>query len=664
MDQSEERFERGFTFRSALAILFASAILMPATIYLSLASGVYFAAAGIYITAILFTEIAALAGKPLKTQELFIIYSVAGLAVSAPSLMYVFQSYFVTTPLTRAFIDPATYLPLPDVIPSWWAPPINSPVHIGRTLFHADWILPVLIPTVQYGVFFMFQEIAMALFFSILYIETENLRFPMADVDAQMVITLTERSPDRMKVFTLGVFAGFAYAVPLYVLPIIAFGAFNIQMTIIPVPWVDLTTGFFGIEKILPGAILGIMTDLSPFVTGFLVPLNVVASMLIGSIGVWVFGNYLTRTLLRENFLEWAAEWRPNMGLSLVWQRSYIRVWIGPLIGFMVVGALIAIVQGRRSIIRAFRSLSRLSPSLSREKGYPSITMILAIFFGGTGASVILFHLLVPDFPIWIPILISMGGGFLNAIVSVRAIAETGSAVMVPLLWQGSILLSGYQGINPWFISPTGTGIGSTPLAVSLGGFGGAAGGGGAPGYVQSVKVAYLTKTRPSDYFKAYVFAVAAYLTLSYVYVQFFWSIAPIPSSVYLFSTTAWPLNVMTFGMWATRQVTAFKPDIMLNSFILMLAVGAASQILVRFTPIPFSFFGFLAGCNTIPPPAISIFLGGIFGRYVFQRYFGNVWWKNYRAVVAASLLAGEGLAVGLATAVVMIARAAWMLPY
>jgi len=661
-----EELERGFTLKSVLALIFASAILIPVSMYLSLMAGVFFAAAGVYITAILFAEVARLTGKPLRTQELFIIYTVAGYAVGFPYIEYVFRSYFVTSPFAQIFRDPVTNLALVQEIPPWWAPPVDSSAHLARLLFHTDWVLPLLVGNLQYGLFWIVQAMAISLLLSYLYIDVEKLNFPLAEVSAQMVTTLSERDPDRMRIFTYGLFIGFAYGIPVYALPTIFRGLFNIGIQIVPVPWVDLTTGFFGIEKVFPGGILGLATDLFPIAVGFLLPLNVSMQMLVASLAVWMIGNWAARTFLSGVFPEWTMEWRQGMSLTLIFQRSYLRVWIGPFISFALAGVVVALIVGYKPLIRAFSAMLRL-PETSRKGKYPKLTVLLAMYLLGTGLSAAFFLYMVPDFPAWIPFVIAIGGGFANALVSTRTVAETGYGVSMPYVWQGVIFLGGYEGINAWFFSPAFEGVLASPYALSLAGWGAAgvgAGMAGAPGFVQTVKVAYLTKTRPMDFFKGYLLAFALYSVFSYIYAQYFWSIAPIPSSAYQFTTIVWPVNASVFGTWATRQIEIFKPDIMLWSFVLMTAIGATFLLVGRLTVLPLSFFGLLAGTGQLPPFMIMIAVGGLLGRYVFQRYFGVEKWGNYRAVIAASLMAGEGLAVGFATAVVMIAKAAWILPY
>jgi len=66
----------------------------------------------------------------------------------------------------------------------------------------------------------------------------------------------------------------------------------------------------------------------------------------------------------------------------------------------------------------------------------------------------------------------------------------------------------------------------------------------------------------------------------------------------------------------------------------------------------------------TIPPYAISSFVGGLLSKYVLERIFGKERWNSYKAVVIAGFAAGEGLIVGIAAGIIFLSKAAWALPF
>ncbi|MGC9014805.1 MAG: hypothetical protein ACP5KW_10570, partial [Thermoproteota archaeon] len=277
-------FKTGITLRSLLIIVLSSVVILPVSLYLNLIAGTTLASAAVYLNVILFTELARYVGSPLSKQEVFIIYSASGLAAGTiPFIEMVYRVYYVNSPITWSFIDPSTHKPLPELIPTWYAPPPGISKAI-RTLFHPSFLFPILISSlIPGGTLWIVAEIALALICAQAYIEVEPLPFPFASISAQLVETLSQREEKRMQLFVLFAFLGIVYSILLYGIPTLFLGLFNISFQIIPFPWIDLTTGFYGIERILPGACFGIATDISLFASGFLLPLSVTTYMLIGS---------------------------------------------------------------------------------------------------------------------------------------------------------------------------------------------------------------------------------------------------------------------------------------------------------------------------------------------------------------------------------------------
>jgi len=644
--------KKGYTFRSFLAIFVAASLLLPVSIYIQLTSGAILASAITYITAILFTEISRLMDKPLTKQEIFIIYQAAApVLLGAPFLEFVYRFYFFTSPISKSFYDPYSGKPLSEVIPEWWVP--RLPATAVRSFLNSKWIIPVSLYLVQIFLW-LIQEVALAYIMAYIFIEEEKLPYPFAEFPAQMCITLAEREEDRMRIFTTSAILGAIYSIILYGVPTISLGLFNTRIVVIPIPWLDLTTGPFGIENILPGAILGLATDPLTFTGAFLIPFHTVVYMFIGSIAVWVFGNYLTRTYLANYFKEWAIEWARGMTISTVYQRSFLRVWITPFIGFALAVAVFSIFKSRRSNVSAFKSLSRLRTDVLR-KGYISLKTLATLYLAGSLGSILLFHLIVPDFPLWLAILIAIGGGFTYSLVASRSIAESGYPISIPYIWQLAVIGSGYPKVDAWLFSPMFSGL--TPTVSQLGLPFTAS-----PQWGNTIKAAFLTETRPEDFFKAYFTAVVLYTVFSFIYVSFFWSIAPIPSSLYPFTNIQWPVSVATSALWISRQI-GVKVDTILYSFILVLAVAFIGDTLSRILNFPFSIVGLVAGTYILPANSISLIIGAIIARFL-ARMYGENWWRKNRGVIVAGVATGEAVVVGIATSIVMLSKATWILPW
>ncbi len=650
---TESELNEGITWRSALALVFASLFMLPITLYMSLVAGVSLGSTAVYIIAIFFTELASTFGSKINKHELYVIYMMAGTAaLNVPFLDLVFRGYFLSSPITRMFIDPFTKLPLPEIVPSWWAPPYNSNIWRQRTFLSSEWLLPVVITYLQGVVFLITQEIALTFICAQLYIEEEKLPFPLASIDYEMITTLSERRPDKLRIFMATATIGITYGIIVYSLPMVVPSV----QRIIPVPWLDLTTGPYAIESILPGAALGLSTDLLPYLGGFLIPLSTVASITIGSVSIWLFGNWITRTYLAQLFPLWTSEWMQGMNLALVYERSYLNVWISPFIGFGIAFAAISLIKHHQSLIRTFRNLIRLSsnPDLLRKRGLLPLKYLIALFLFGTIGSNLVLYMLLPDFPIWISLLLSLVAGPIYALMAARSVGETGYSISIPYLWQGAVLLSGYSGVQAWFVYPAFSGVSSYPVA---------GGTSASAGWTQAIKVAYDTGTKPLSFFKAYGIAILCYSIFSLLFVSFFWSMSPIPSSTYPYTLIQWPIQALTLGTWYSRNI-AIQPQIIGGSFAVIVVLGIVSEFLLRFTSIPFSLVGFLAGTSTLPAYSIPLLIGALMSKFVFQRFIGKEWWEKYRAVIVAGLACGEGLAIGLACALLMIGKTVWIKPF
>ncbi|MEM1582934.1 MAG: hypothetical protein QXK89_10585 [Candidatus Bathyarchaeia archaeon] len=640
--QKTEEFQSGLTFRSILAIIFGIAVLLPTLLYINLVSGTIMAGVVPYITALLFSEILRFIGKPLSAPELYVIWTLILTSGFMPFLDLIYRHYFVSSPIIQSFRT-LEGSPLPQVIPVWWAPPYGSSAYLVRTFFHQDWVLPILIMIVFF-LLWIVQEVALAQICAVMYIEVEKLPFPFAPMSAEMIKALTERDSAKIHAFVITIVIGAIYGFIAYGFPLIFQGIFGIYIWLIPIPWIDLTSGFWGIEKIFPGALFGLSTDILTYALGFLPPIHVVTYMFIGSMACWVFGNWYTLNFLSTLFPEWAKEWSRGSSFSLVYQRSFMRVWVAPFFIFTLLTAIISLVKGRQYMIKTFQNLLKF---LEKAKiiGYLPLPILLALYLLGTGISVLLFHYLVPNFPIWVALVVSVGGSFLNATISSRAVGETGYSITVPYLWHGAIILSGYKGIEPWLISP----VFSTGQAAS---------------WVNAIKVGYLTGAKPSTFFKAYLLATALSFIFSFIYVSFFWTISPIPSSLYRAVEIYWPVNVVNSCMWISGQIFAFRPQVLINSSIIFLLIFAFGEIFSRITKIPFSLISLVTGFTMLPPVSIALFVGGLLGRILMEKHFGRERWATLKPIIVTGIAVGEGISVGVCSALVMIIKSAWILPW
>lgn len=628
------KYESGLTWRSWLAILFSACFLMPIVLFYQLVSGQSGIDPAVYITAILFSEIARLFGSQMKKQEVCIIFNAVGQAVAGTAFLgLLFNGYLAISPATSMFIDPHTHKPLNDLIPWWYAPPRNSEVYVIRTFIHPDWFGPILV-LVLFTAFSLLQNIPLTMITAQLYIETENLPFPLAYIDAGIIETLAERKPERTLAFTLAGIFGLIWGFILYTVPSISQGVYGIPAVVVPVPWVDLTVYT---ERVIPGAAIGFATDLMPYMWGMFLPGSIIAWMVISSVAIWIVGNNLALNVFPTVFPKWAEEYTQGMNISLIYQRSTLWVWSSPLIGLTIAVGVYPIVRYRKLIIKSFRSLSHLSLS-SKAAGYLPLNILLLMYAAGSVGSILLFNYCIPDFPLYIVILLTAVYSFFMSLITGRMVGETGFSISVPYVWQASILASGYPKVDAWLLSPPI--ISGTPVAT--------------------LKVFQLTETRPIDFFKAWVIITPISLIMSFLYVSLFWHMAPIPSGFYPATSINWPVSVIQTGIWATRQINIFRSNLILWAMGAVFAIAVAFE----FIPIPFNLMGFAVGATMLPPTSFAFLIGYLVGRYVFQRIVGGKTWESIRPVVAGGVLAGEGISLGVGAAATIISKSLWALPY
>jgi len=641
-DQKREmKFKSGLTLRTILALLLSSAIFMPVGAYLSMTSGAGLAGAHAYIVLILFIEIASIVGSPLTKQEVFLILVMMQVGTIG-MFDFIYRQYLVTSPIGWSFIDPYTKKPVPEVIPSFYVPNWKY-IEFSRTYLASVWLLPVTL-TIIMTVLNVLAEMALTIICSQLYIATEKLPFPLAEIPGEIVNTLTDRRSRKMEVFTMAMLAGGIYSFILYGIRGIALGLWNVNLQLIPVPWVDLTTGLFGIEKYLPGAALGIATDPIAWVSGFLIPFPALVYMLIASILTWIIGNNLALTVFSSIFPEWKSEWTYGMTMSLVLQRSTLRVWIMPTIGVTLAIATLTLVKHRKVIVKGLASLWKIT-GVERLPGLPSLPIVLAVYFSSTILSVLIFKFFVPDFPLIPALIVSVVFSFINAVIGTRALGETGVAVSIPYVWPATIFLTGYEKIDAWFLSPV--------IA-----------GGTTPGWVQTIKVAQLTETRLMDFFYAYVFAFIFDLIFGLIYANLFWAIAPIPSTTYPYTLISWPVSVINQLVWATKQVFRINLNVGLFFFVLTIIVGVLGDLIQSMFSVPFSLMGLAAGMSTLPAYTIPLFISGFLGNFVFPRIFGKERWDQNKAVIVAGIATGNGIVIGVVTVLVLLVKIGWSLPF
>ncbi len=635
--------KEGLTWRTLLAILLSSAIFLPIQIYMSLATPVSVSWPSVIL--LLFTELAYFFHTPLSKQEGFIIYFVSSVAIGAsvlvenmiPFLNFPYRVYMIKSPYLKA-------LGFDKHIPWWFSPPPNSPILKIRSLLHPGWSLYIGLMILNF-IIYLGMIISMAFILAQLYIEIEKLPFPIGKVQAETIISLTEREPERFNRFVISAVIGFLYSLLLYGIPIFSqafFGrSFSVTGSII---WsfLDFTQL---LQEFLPGVILGISLDLLNLASAWIIPWYVIVSAAITSITTFVIGNYLALKLPLPYFEPWRRDYYPDASLMWLYQRSIYDIWMNLNIGIALAAGIIPMIIQYKNYARAFSNLRTL-PERFKRAGYLSLNKLLAIYFASIFTSLFLFIYLIPKFPYYllIPFIV---WGFIWPFVSTWSIGVTGFAPsQPPLMRQATIFLSGYKGLDIWF-----------------GGW--IAQPGNAPGViVNAFQVGYWCGVKPKTYLKAAFIAIPLLFIFSFIYVNMFWSMAPMPSAYYPWIEITWPISVINWAVWPTLAIKGYFPTIHLDLIIMFFIIATIIAVILGILKLPLSILiGILWGATTMPHSLLGSVIGILVGK-VFERIMGKERWDKEKVVLIAGLTLGNATSIAIAASILIISKSLWALPY
>ena len=642
-----EPFDEGFSRRTVLAALFVGFIMLPGSIYLSLVMGVVPGGAVQWVTVILFIEVAKRSLVKLKRQEVLLIYLVAGSMIAPGVIMGaagltlsggafaepIWRQFLVRSPQAEAF-------GLADKIPRWIVPPAGAESLIRRSFFSVDWLIPIVILLIHQ---FLFRVNSISMGYALYRItnDIERLRFPMAPVAAEGATALSDASGKRetwrWRLFGTGAMVGLAYGLLYVAIPTFTGIILTKPLQLIPIPYVDFTDR---VGSFLNGSMLGIMTDLGLIFVGFLLPFWVVVGMFVGSI--------ITKVILPPFLVRWGAvtTWHEGMEARPTDMALSVDLYISIGIGVGLVVAVLGISSVVKSLIKRRREIHepRELPRHLHGRGEMALWKVFAIWALSSAGYVILCHVLVPDFSIWILI----GFGFvlspLLSYISARMFGITGSptGVSFPLVREGSFILSGYEGVDIWFAP--------VPYFDH---------GGGA----QTFKMLELARTKFIGYIKMTILVFVLTLLTSFLFWGLIWRMGPIPSSMYPFVQKMWPFFAKYKALWATSTLEGGKSWLVESITFWKVASGfgiaCLAYGLVATVGLPAAFFyGMVGGVAMWPHYVTVLLIGALLGRYYFARKLGPETWRRYTPVLTAGYYCGVGLIGMVASAFALIGKA------
>ena len=632
-------FAEGFGVKAILAGLFAAFVVLPGSMFMWLMLGQDLGQPAVWVTLIIFLEIAKRCRTKLTRQEMYIIWSVTFSVLGSAmgqGLNFIWMQYFVRS-------DAAAQFEITNQIPYWVAPAPDSQAYLTRNLLHRDWWVPLELM----ALLIIWWRLALLSLGYVMFRVTsdlEKLPFPLAPIAARGVTALAESEEEtwRWRCFAVGSTIGIVFGLLYIGVPTLSGVFLRKPLYLLPVPFYDLTTKLQNISwfRAVP---LAISTNLGAVMWGFVLPFW----MLVGSFTAGVLGRLVLNPFLyRAGMLQM---WQPGMDYIETGLANQFDFWLSFAIGTAVSVGILGFYSAFSRVIRSRRARTITARgSFAPPRGRGDLPLGIAILFyaATTAWLVMLCHWLVPKFPIWILIAFGFGYTPLMSYVSTRLAGLTGYTLGIPYAREAAFVLSGYKGVDIWFAP--------VPLADVSGG-------------AATFREVELTGTRFTSYVKAQVYLLPLAVAAGLFFWSFLYKISDIPED-YPYAMRFWPRDSTLQAFWMTATTTG-------NEFFMkaikwpFMAAGASYGLVVypvmRLLGAPTLFlYGTIQGLVADPAMAMPGFAGALLGRFYMVKVFGRERWSEFTPVLAAGFAAGMGLVGMGSVAIVLIAKAITMVPF
>ena len=640
--QAPEKFEEGFGWKSIVGAVFIGFLMMPGSMYLGLVIGTGIGPAARWVTIILFAEIAKRAYTKLSQQEIFVLYYMAGAAMASPFSGLLWNQYLVQS-------EAARMLGLTQHIPSWVAPMFGSDALVDRTLFHRDWLIPILL-MMGFEIISAVDHFGLGYALYRLTSDVEKLPFPMAPVGALGNMALaesTERDETSWKwrIFSIGGMIGLVFGALYVLLPAASGVILSEPIEIFPIPWIELT---HVTEDLFPAVATGIQLDLGLFFIGMVLPFWAVIG---GGIGFLL--TLIANPILYEHGI--LHRWHKGMAtVETIFANNfdfYMSFGIGLGLAIAAIGLYHVFFSFRQKHLGPLRE--RLSVLFTPPKGRGdfSIWIALAIYVGSTTAYIVISSMLVPGFP-WI-FLVAYGFIYTPIVsyVSARMEGIAGQFVSLPMVREFSFIAAakyfGYSGIGIWY----------APIPIHN--YGKA---------TQRWREIELTGTSFRSIIKAEILVIPVVLIASLLFSQYIWKLAPIPSANYPYAQELWHLQALNTLLLQSATLEGNSPffEALKADYVAIgMGLGVFTYWFLGALNLPVMLiYGVIRGLSHSSPHGMVLeIIGALLGRYYFVKKYGLAW-RQYAPVLLAGFSCGMGLMGMLAMGFTLILRSLRSLAY
>lgn len=646
--EAPSEFEDGFDIKTIIGMLFLAFCILPGSIYLGLVMGADLGSAAEWTTIILFAELARRSFTKLSRQEIYVLYYVASHLVRANGGLSIAGGYFGWMIYNQyfAYSQAAKGFGISGQIPRWVVPPENSMALVQRTFMHKDWLVPIALAISTsfverlswYGFGYTLFRITS---------DIEKLPFPMAPIGAQGVTALAEITNKnetwRWRMFSVGAMVGVAFGVVYVGIPAVSGVFLSKPIQLIPIPFLDLTQKT---EAFLPATATGITLNLGSVLVGTVIPFWAVVGSFAAAAGTFFFNPWL----YHHGYL---TTWRYGMDAIQTGFANNVDFYLSWSLGIALAVAFVSFVDIGWTWIKEARerrlNVKREKVDWSPPKGRGDIPLPVAILMWAFATTfyICLCRVLIPNFPymyfvffgfIWTPI---------QSYVSARVRGIAGQYVGIPFEREAAFILSGYKGVDIWF----------APIPLN-----------NYAGLAEQFRIVELTGTKFTSIIYAELAMFPTILIASFVYWQFLWKIAEIPSVQYPYAQKFWQLSSLNQALWYTATaegntylLRALKFKIILTAF----GSGSIGYVLFSVFRLPITtIFGFIRGLGYLPMSILPEIIGALTAQLWLVPRFGARQWKLYATVLMAGFSCGMGL-IGMAcVAIAMIQRSVSQLPF
>jgi hypothetical protein len=607
--------------------------MMPGSMYLQLVIGTGIGPAARWVTIILFAELAKRSYSELKQQEIFLLYYMAGAALSTPFQGLLWNQYLVQS-------DAARMLGVTEFIPAWVAPSPESDSLVERTFFHRDWMIPILL-LIGTQIIQRIDQFGLGYALFRITSDVEKLPFPMAPVAALGTMALAESTEDKKKswkwrVFSIGGVIGLAFGAIYVLLPTVSGLILMEPIRLIPIPWVELTGHT---EGVLPAVATGIQLDLGLVFIGMVLPFWAVMGGLVG-----ILITIIANPILYNNGI--LTRWHPGMETVDTMFANNFDFYMSFSIGL---GLAIAFV-GIWHVVRSFGKQEGNKGSLQDlfrpppGRGDFNFWISIGIYVFSTISYVLLCLWLVPNFP-W-PFFIAYGFIYTPIVSYITARMEgiAGQFVSLPLVREISFIAGakyfGYQGIEIWY----------APIPIHN--YGEA---------TVNFRQIELTGTSIRGIIKSEIVVFPIVMVASMLFSQFIWRLAPIPSSAYPFAQEIWHLQALNTLLMQSSTLEGNAAFYQALNFVYVIAgmgLGVVTYTILTLFGLPIMLvYGMVRGLGQTLPHAMFLEVAGaLLGRFFFLKRYGAMW-RQYAPVLLAGFSCGMGLTGMFAMGVTLILK-------